>query len=145
MWRQGAFDPIFDPLLVLVALLCLMVKVARADPCITTEDGTQVICERAGFDRAVQKCSDAIGGEAACKVKLDAALKSWEELSIKYQACVNDKSPSVKPMIGYMAGLIGLSAVAISPVLSNTSPQVQWSVGIGGALLVASGFWLVLP
>lgn len=149
--QMRPYDPFWTPLEFFILLFLCMVKVAWADePCVLSPDGTQVVCEKAGFDRAVGKCSDAMSGLADCQVRRDAALKAWAELKPLYTQCATDlklaqeKPNPTKAIVGYIMGLAGLGAVVLSPTL-NTSTEVKWSVGISGVLMVASGLWAVLP
>jgi len=131
-------------LLILVIATC---HPARAQTCAPDPTGKFVICEREGFDRAIKKCSDGIGDAAACKVKLDAALKSWDDLKVKYDRCLADipPPPSVtKPVMGYLTGLAGLGAIVLAPTLES-STGTKWGVSIGGTIMVVAGLWAVLP
>lgn len=118
----------------------------RAETCQEVQGGTQILCEKAGFERAVQKCSDAFRDSAACQVRLKAALASYDDLNTRYTKLVADsapRSPTV-PVLGYLAGIIGTGAVIAAPTLT-TGSGVQWGIGFGGVLLVASGLWAILP
>lgn len=118
----------------------------RAEPCRVGEDRKMVICEREGFDRAVKKCSDGLSDSASCHVKLDAAMKAWNDTNVLYEKCRADSVPPSpkKPILGYLTGLAGLGVIVIAPTLDSGN-TVKWGVGIGGAIMVASGLWAVLP
>jgi hypothetical protein len=132
--------------MILVLLFFCIAKIASADPCVISPDGKQVICEKAGFDRAVKKCSDGISGEAECKLKLAAVEASWRQTKDALDACATTRTPPnpALPIVGYMAGLVGLGSM-LSTSMFQMPDGVRWGLGLGGAISVVGGLFLVLP
>jgi hypothetical protein len=130
-----------------LATLLLVAKVANGE---CRNVGPDVVCDKPGFDKLVDRCVGFDAAAKTCALRLDAAKAQAEESKKALDACIASippppKKPSaLRPALGYAAGVIG--AVALTAALAadlDTGNRVL--VGAAGVVGVGVGVAFVLP